>query len=151
MMDPLSIAASVIALGQCAVGVRVGIKAVLSLRHASDDFLSLLNELSLLHASIERSRRTLAQATDTLESFSSQDCGTLRLLMEEIENIVRELDDLAKGLVHTSKEVGQTQPFELSKRKWLRSKDSITRLRERSRHIRQDLGVWFAMSCASQG
>lgn len=111
VMDQLYIAASMIALGQCAVGVRVGIKAVLFLRDASDDFLSLVNELPLLHAFIKRCRRTLAHATNKLESHSAQDCGTLRLLMKVIESIARESDGFAQGLVHGSKTVDQKQPF----------------------------------------
>jgi hypothetical protein len=151
MMDPLSIAASAIALGQCAGAVQFGIKALLSLRSASDDFLSLLNELSLLHAFLERSRRTLAHENNTFDNCSSQDCGSLRLLMEEVENIVRDLDHLAKSLMHGSQNASLEHGHDISKRKWFRSRGSITKLRERSRQIRQDLGVWFAMSSASYG
>lgn len=68
LMDPLSIAASAIALEQCAKAVRIGIEEVLSLRNASDDFLSLPNELSLLHAFLERSRRILAQGNTTFDN-----------------------------------------------------------------------------------
>lgn len=149
MMDPLSIAASAIALGQCARAVRIGIEEVLSLRNASDDFLSLLNELSLLHAFLERSHRTLAQGNTTFDD--SQDCGTLRLLVEEVENIIRDLDELAKTLMHGSKNPSQKYGYEISKRKWFQFKDIIAKLRERSRQIRQDLGVWFAMSSATYG
>lgn len=148
-MDPLSIAASAIALGQCARAVRIGIEEILSLRNASDEFLSLLNELSLLHAFLERSRRSLAHGNDT--SNSSQDCGALRLLVEEVENIVRDLDHLAKSLMHGNNNTSQKSGCEISKRKWFRSKDIITKLRERSRQMRQDLGVWFAMSSATYG
>lgn len=149
MMDPLSIAASAIALGQCARAVRIGIEEVLSLRNASDDFLSLLNELSLLHAFLERSRRTLAQGNTTFDD--SQDCGTLRLLVEEVENVVRDLDDPAKTLMHDSKPPSRKYGYEISKRKWFQFKDIIAKLREKSRQVRQDLGVWFAMSSATYG
>lgn len=149
-MDPLSIAASAIALGQCARAIRTGIKELLSLRNASDDFLSLLNELSLLNAFLERSRRTLAQE-DTLDNCSSQDYGSLKLLMGDIEAIVRDLDDLSKTLIHGSKQSSHRDGHEISKTKWLRFKDNITKLCERSRHMRQDLGVWFAMSNAIYG
>lgn len=150
-MDPLSIAASAIALGQCTRAVRIGIKELLSLLNATDDFLWLLNELSLLHAFLERSRRTLAQEKDSFDNCSSQDCGALRLLIEEVENVVRVLEDLAKSLMHGSKKTSQKHSYDISKRKWFQAKDKITTLRERSRNIRQDLGVWFAMRSSTYG
>lgn len=71
--------------------------------------------------------------------------------MEEVENIVGGLEDLAKTLMHGSQNSSRKHGFEISKRKWFQFKDNIAKLRERSRQIRQDLGAWSAMSSATYG
>ncbi|KAK1635172.1 hypothetical protein BDP81DRAFT_46307 [Colletotrichum phormii] len=60
-MDPLSTAASIIALIQASAAVGKGVKILLSLRHAPADFCELVDELTALQDVIEQVKSPLQE------------------------------------------------------------------------------------------
>jgi len=118
-MDPLSISASIIALSQAAVVVAKGIRTLASIKNANIELLSLVDDLSLLQALLEK----IPQLQDSPDSVSSAtEPLILRIARVRLQETAASLEGLVTYLAVSD---SGTDSQRASKRKWLQQGDKV--------------------------
>lgn len=141
-MDPLSVIASSIAVFQASVAAVRCVQALVSLRQVPSEFCVLVNELTTLQAVTEQVRTSLEElnkAPLVNVACPSLDVSAALALKSELELIAEQWQALCHRFTKT-KENGELR---VSKRAWLRQKDSVARLRARASSTRNDLTLCF--------
>lgn len=142
-MDPLSIAASVIALSQAAGGVGKALKFFYSLSKIPDDFCNVVNELATLQAVLEQVRNALEDYNHGEPGVPVFDLSTMEALKNDLKQAVGELDSLCSRLQATGKGSSKDGKQQVSKRMWLRERRSIISIRSRANEARDRLTMCF--------
>ncbi|KAI1091023.1 ankyrin [Rostrohypoxylon terebratum] len=157
-MDPLSIIASTIALAQAIRGIAKGVHFLRSLGHIPLEYSGLLNELSTLQASAEQVQAVLQELESPSSAnldpkFQDFDLSILVSLKDDLAQTTEDFDALC-GRLKAPKRQRQARKSNdeksVSKWRWEKEKYNITRLQQKSRRIRQELGLCFAALATSQ-
>ncbi|KAI1372652.1 ankyrin [Hypoxylon crocopeplum] len=156
-MDPLSATASIIALVQATVGIAKGVRFLRSLGQIPLEFSGLLNELSTLQAVAEQVQTALKDFEgQPQEKFGTSllrlDPSALVSLKDDLAQIIEDLDALCDRLKVPAKpkKEGKHKEDHVSKWRWQKEKDNITKLRQRARNTREDLNLCFTTFISSQ-
>lgn len=149
-MDPLSITASIIAIGQAVVSTGTVIRAVQSFENAPVEFLVLLNDLTSLQAVLEDIKSSCHKIEAAPVNSGLKNLKTLQALEQDLRHIYAELTKLAEKFVTGIN--GRTRKGlpRISKIKWLKEKDNIKQLRERSRDVQMRLALAYNAIGVSQ-
>lgn len=144
-MDPLSVAASIIAVTQAAVSVGKGLNYLRSLRDVPIEFLDLTNELTTLQAVLQQSLFILNDLDSDKEklktlSHPTVDLTSLQTCYDDLNSIVSKLTALCNSLKLplSAKEEGHGETHQsqrISKLRWIRERDNVAKLRCQSRRI----------------
>ena len=170
-MDPLSVAASAIALGQGIKVLTAGIQRLTALRKAPAEIYDIHNEVRIGFSSHKlRPPSTctdrcvkcttiacyLELASSTLTSQSSSPVPPDQAVLDHINAIVlrvqaavQELQQVADGLLPQS-EVPTAKQRATAKVKWLFEKDSVVEYRDKIRRERESLADAFRILQHSQ-
>lgn len=152
-MDPLSIAASVIALTQASGAIGKSLAFLHSLCHIPDDFCNLVNEVSTLQAVLEQVKDALKQCDHgepKMPSILALELNTMKALKDDLNEAVGGLDALCSRLDATSKSLDEAGRTRISKRMWLREKSNIAKIRTRTNTAREHLTLCFGALISSQ-
>lgn len=156
-MDPVSAAASIIAVVQATVAVGKGVGYLRSLRDIPDDFLDLTNELTTLQIVLNQVHNVLQE----LAGDEKQDQGIptpvlsagLQSSQDDLRKVAEDLDALCdrvkfstnKGADGTSSGIRK-----VCKMRWQREKRNIARIKERTRRASSCLMLSFAALNSTQ-
>ncbi|KAL9095965.1 MAG: hypothetical protein Q9165_001963 [Trypethelium subeluteriae] len=138
MADPLSIAASALAVGGAATKTCEAIRILWSLRHADRDLSDLTNELAAFNdtlKSIELTLQIIAQSHRDATVVS----GLLRRLEDVCEQAVKPLSKLQRLNETKLRRYRDGQPLQASKWAWIRQKKAVNELRNRLRISKESL------------
>ena len=149
-MDPLSITAGIIAIGQAVAATGTVLRAVRSFENAPVEFLMLLNDLTSLQAILEDIRSSCHKLEAAPINSDLKNLKTLEALEQDLRQIYTELTKLAEKFVTGNN--GRTRKGlpRISKIKWLKEKDNIKQLRERSRDVQMRLALAYNVFNVSQ-
>ena len=132
-MDPLSLAASIIAVLGAVSRVGHGLKEISSLRHAPDALLQLENEVAnmqlILHTVDPISRND--GSTNLNEHEYELVCNTLGRVKEALLGLERLIAYTLTKLTNAGNAIDHIA--------WLRSKNKIHRMKEKIRNAKNDL------------
>ncbi|KAH6888502.1 hypothetical protein B0T10DRAFT_55492 [Thelonectria olida] len=147
-MDPISLAASLIAIGQGIAAIPKIVEALRSSMHLSGELASLMNELSTLQAlqlEVQTNAALLGQ-TGNLEQINTPESPLLQSARKSLKELILELNSLLDKCRKASKD-GKVTPKRL-KFFWYSKK--LSQLSDASRVIRQDIqSAMISMSLLS--
>ena len=149
-MDPLSITASVIAIVQAVNSIGTIVKTIESLGNASDEFLALINELSLLRAILEHVKVTLETVDTSPTGTSPIGRGVLRVLQQDLAQISNDLNEVAVKLITSINGRDQDGMPRVSKVRWHKEKSNVLRLREKAQKVQTQMLLSFTAMNTSQ-
>jgi len=133
-MDPLSVAASAIAIGQAASAVAMGVRALKSFSNGPVEFSELLTDLSSFEVVLEITRASVEamQALGPNMPAQSQSFVGLQALHRELTQCTENIDSLAKRMIAASGGVNKKGQHRIPRVRWLREKDNVAKLRQGS-------------------
>ena len=149
-MDPLSITASVIAIVQAVNSIGTIVKTIESLGNASDEFLALINELSLLRAILEHVKVTLETVDTSPTGTSPIGRDVLRVLQQDLAQISNDLNEVAVKLITSINGRDQDGMPRVSKVRWHKEKSNVLRLREKAQKVQTQMLLSFTAMNTSQ-
>lgn len=150
-MDPLSVTASAIALVQFGSGIAKTVKILQGFTNARVEFRDFLNELNTLQAVVHNIKTCLEDISQQKSRLTVAESTTLQSIIAELEGTTKELDDLSQKLLSGSKGPGENGIHRISKIQWQRLKGDIAKLRDKTRHARENLQLCFSALNVSQG
>ena len=136
MADPLSITASIIAVLGAAEGVNKTLSKIKSLRHAPNEVLALINEVSDLRLVLGEVERCVIRDASRPSSPIEQ-LQTMSTLVERAKNTLLELDQLIQ--YRLLKATSRSAELKVSRREWAAAKPVIERFRQGLRDIRLNI------------
>ena len=141
MADPLSFAASIIAVLGAAEGVAKTLSRIQSIRNAPDELLALINEVSDLQI-IFGDVQSYARSTQGPQ-MSRDHLQHLLAFVNRAKEKLLQLDEL----VHYKLLKPQSSPdhIKVSKREWLKQVKTIERFRQSLRDIRLNIVIHMVM------
>ena len=161
-MDPLSIAASVIAVLQAAGATGSILQKLIELGHADEEFLLFVNEVTLSRGCYNFNGRLIFIQVSNLQTALTAVDATLRRAAErgilddtsadcfrkeddfriQASTVLSDIDDiLRKALKNTEIISGASRSPNVSKRAWFFSKKKILKKRSRIKHITDSMMV----------
>ena len=149
-MDPLSVAASVIAVVQAVGSIGKIVKTIRSLGNAPAEFLVLLNELSVIQAVLEQVKSSLQQLQTSPISTTSDNLSVVKFLEQELAQFSEDLKELAKRFITSINGRDRDGLPRISKANWYREKATITQLRQKAQDVQSQLTLAFTVTNASQ-
>ena len=135
MADPLSVTASIIAVLGAAEGVSKTLAKIRNLRHAPEELLALINEVSDLRIILGdvqnyvRDNAGFPALQDTLQHLS--------VLLNRGKEKLLQLDELVQ--YRLTKPESVTDQIKVSRREWARAKTTIDTFRQDLRDIRLNI------------
>ena len=136
MADPLSITASIIAVVGAAEGVTRTLAKIKSLRNAPNELLVLINEVSDLKIILDDMQNYIAQNTQRPQ-ISQKELRNISTLINRAKEKLLELDQLIQyRLVKPESTLNQVK---VSRREWLRAKNTIEKFRQSFRDIKLNI------------
>ena len=142
MADGLSFAASIIAVLGAAEGLSKALSRVRRLRHAPNELLALINEVSDLRI-ILGDVQTFAIQNESNPQLSRHHIQHLFVLVDRAKETLLELDKL----IHFNlmkPQASQTQ-IKVAKREWLKATPTIERFRHSLRDIRLNIATHMVL------
>lgn len=150
-MDPLSVAASTIAIGQAASAIAVGVRALKSLANGPTEFRELLTDISAFEVVLEVTRASI-EAMQTLgPQMPAQSFAGLQALQRELAQCTEDIDRFTKRMTFASDGLDKKGQYRIPRLRWLREKDDIAKLRRRVQHLHLGLSTCLAAVGATQG
>ncbi|KAF4778957.1 hypothetical protein HER10_EVM0012942 [Colletotrichum scovillei] len=149
-MDPLSTAASIIALIQASVAVGKGVKILLSLRHAPADFCELVDELTALQGVIEQVKSPLQELEKGDIALPALDVVPTLALRQDLESIQEELLALCHRLTGTTSGDEMSGQLRVSMSRWIRERSNVAKLRCKASKTKTSLILCFGALTSSQ-
>ncbi|KXH40335.1 hypothetical protein CNYM01_09109 [Colletotrichum nymphaeae SA-01] len=142
-MDPLSTAASLIALIQASAAVGKGLKILLSLRHAPADFCELVDELTALQGVIEQVKSPLQELEKGDIALPALNVVPTLALEQDLESIQEELLALCHRLTGTKSGDEMTGQLRVSMSRWIRERSNVAKLRCQASKTKTSLILCF--------
>ena len=136
-MDPLSIAASSIAVLGAIMGTGRGIHTLLSLRKASAELYMLSNEVEALRGLLLIVHTSLHQIHGSETYLANEEA--LRLLLNAVKDSVLDLESKIEYQLKRSEDVDRQGLPKVSRAAWLKAGPDIDRMRQRIRDARGNL------------
>lgn len=155
-MEPISVAASVIAFLQAASIIGNGIKTMRPLGKAPAELCALLNELATLQALATQLEANLSAlygplaANSKPERPSDQMASQLEHLQRELLDTVNQLQSLVNRFIHESKGLNIDGQHRISRLRWQLEQHNIQNLRDRARQARENLTAFMTSLSFSQ-
>lgn len=149
-MDPLSITASIIALGQAVASTGTVLRTVRSFVNAPAEFLALLNDLTSLQAVVEDIKSSCEAIEAGSTSSISKNLKTLEALEQDLRQIYSDLTKLAEKFIAGLRGRNRNGLPRISNFKWFKEKDNIKQLRERARDLQLRLALAYNILNVSQ-
>ncbi|KAK3380949.1 hypothetical protein B0H63DRAFT_194773 [Podospora didyma] len=140
-MDPLSIAASAIAITQAVAAIGAGVDKLRGVRNASAEFCDMLNELSILQEFLHQLRDMMENMTSPNSSIPSTAVHALEKLQLELSRIVNEISGICKEMSGTSTGLNLKGQQKVSKMSWQLKRGRIFKLRDRAKRCRESLAA----------
>lgn len=149
IMDPLSLTASIIAVLGAASAAAQGLEKLRSIRHAPQQVLVVLSEVSDFRTVIA----TLQTITDDLGNQKNQDPE----IVEHIESLIRKSEALLKkintfiraGLIKNLRHVS-TDGIKISWRIWIRKQGHMQELSAHLANVRKDISTALTVLIAAE-
>ena len=136
MADPLSITASIIAVLGAAEGVSKTLAKIKSLRHAPNEILALINEVSDLRIILGEVERYIIRDASR-PSPSNEQLQTMSTLVEKAKQSLLELDQLVQyRLLKANSRLAAPR---VSRHEWAAAKHVIERFRQGLRDTRLNI------------
>lgn len=142
-MDPLSTAASIIALIQASAAVGKGVKILLSLRHAPTDFCELIDELTSLQDVIEQVKSPLQELEKGDVALPTLNVAPTLALKHDLESIQEELLALCHRLTGTKSSDEMSGQLRISMSRWIRERSNIAKLKSKASKTKGSLNLCF--------
>ncbi|KAK1713078.1 ankyrin repeat-containing domain protein [Colletotrichum lupini] len=149
-MDPLSTAASIIALIQASAAVGKGLKILLSLRHAPADFCELVDELTALQGVIEQVKSPLQELGKGDIALPALNVVPTLALKQDLESIQEELLALCHRLTGTKSGDEMSGQLRVSMSRWIRERSNVAKLRCKASKTNTSLILCFGALISSQ-
>ncbi|KAI9784656.1 MAG: hypothetical protein M1835_003537 [Candelina submexicana] len=141
-MDPLSITASVIAVGTLTVKVGKGLDKLRSLREADDLLLALMNEVTTLRDIAGRIEAILHQHRESLSAEQLACSEQLERLLAAAKAKLEELDNIIHyQLLRAADKIGNEK---LSRAAWFRHRSHVQRLQQELQRLQQNIRTLVA-------
>ncbi|KAL0769303.1 hypothetical protein CaCOL14_008611 [Colletotrichum acutatum] len=150
-MDPLSTAASIIALIQASAAVGKGVKILLSLRHAPADFCELVDELTTLQDVIEQVKSPLQELEKGGVALPTLNIAPTLALKQDLKSIQEELLALCHRLTGTKSGDEMSGQLRVSMSRWIRERSNVAKLKCRASKTKASLILCFGALISSQG
>ena len=141
-MDPLSVAASCIAvLGAGGTAIR-GLKKLIDLHRVPDVLLAVINEVS----DLQEIKLIFQMHQDTSTSFQSLlSATTITQLLNRAQEILLALDQIINYRLLIEIRHSGEEKMVINRSAWLREEHHIRRLQERLRVVRLDIAAGLAV------
>ena len=136
MADPLSIAASIIAVIGAAESVGKTLTKIRNIRNTPSEVLALINEISDLRVILGDFEGYIAQNTASPQLLEKQ-LNHMSILLQRAKDRLLELDQLVEYRLLTPE--SRSDQIRVSRRKWARSQDTVKRFRRSLRDIRLNI------------
>ena len=133
MADPLSIAASIIAVIGAAERVRKTLTKIRNIRNAPSEVLALVNEVSDLRIILGDLEGYIRQNT-ARPQLPEEQLHHMSILLQRAKDRLLELDRLVEYRLLTPE--SRSDRIRVSRREWAQSKDTVKRFRQSLRDIR---------------
>ncbi|KAM7210896.1 hypothetical protein V8F06_013714, partial [Rhypophila decipiens] len=143
-MDPLSVAASVIALVQAGTGITKAAKVLRGFTKARAEFCDFLNEITMLQRVVHDVQSSLSHLPQQKSELPTAETTSLNRIVAQLQDTTKELSELSDKLLAGSKGRGKDGLHRISKLQWQRSKAEIARLRDKTRSARESLSICFS-------
>ncbi|KAM7197236.1 Ankyrin repeat-containing domain protein [Rhypophila sp. PSN 637] len=150
-VDPLSVAASVIALVQAGTGIAKAAKVLRGFTKARAEFCDFLNEITTLQAVVHDVQSSLSNLPQQKSQLPIAESTSLSRIVAELQDTTKALSELSDKLLAGSKGRGKDGLHRISKLQWQRSKAEIARLRDNTRSARESLSICFSTLQVAQG
>ncbi|KAK3318752.1 hypothetical protein B0H66DRAFT_558129 [Apodospora peruviana] len=150
-MDPLSAAASVIALVQAAAGIAKVTKVLYGFSKARDEFWDLFNELATLHSVVHDIQSSLDALPQQDGRLPIQQQQSLQNIIAELNQTTQDLETLSQRMLSCSKGRNKDGLHRISRIQWQRLKGKVQELRDKARCAREKLLLCFSTLHVSQG
>lgn len=138
-MDPLSVAASLVALIGAVDSVAEKCRRLLALKHAPQVLQQLNNELSDFHLGIATVEDIIRQQ----EALQDEASFNQELLFVAILRAKDSILDLEKMVVYGLLKTPDQQNPKIDYKFWVRKEGKVREMRERVRHAKMDILVAF--------
>jgi hypothetical protein len=150
-MDPLSVTASAIAIGQAASAVAIGVRALRTLANGPDEFADLLRDLSAFEIVLEVTRASV-NALQTLGSHvPGKALVALQALHHQLCLCTTEIDGFVNRMTAESKGINKKGQHRIPRIRWLCEKATVSKLRQRVQHLQLELSACFTAVSATHG
>ncbi|KAL8697163.1 MAG: hypothetical protein Q9201_007272 [Fulgogasparrea decipioides] len=131
-MDPVSVAASILTVLGAAATAGRALDHLSSLKHAPDNLIALVNEVSDLRVVLHNVRDAVTERVKT-----SQECGNISFIVQRATQKLSELNRLIYG--NLLKTVEDDDTIKASRRAFLRHNGKIRSLKEDIHEIKISL------------
>ncbi|KAK4206168.1 hypothetical protein QBC37DRAFT_143333 [Rhypophila decipiens] len=141
-MDPLSAAASAIALLQAAAAIGKGIKTIRSFGRAPAELCSLLNELTTLQAlssQFEQDIRRLKDDSCLLSDKHNASLFNLSRVHQELSATVEQLESLVERFIRSSKGLNKHGQYRIPPIRWQLERANVLQLCKTAERTRENL------------
>ncbi|KAF2232683.1 ankyrin [Viridothelium virens] len=138
-MDPLSLTASIIAVGGAAATVAKQLNHLrTTLRDVPDDLCSVVNEISDLQLVLETCKSVVESSVGSGVDLSAA-TAKINILLGKSEQHLQELGQLVSSCLSPSSSGGGIQRVRIAKLRWLKASNHINKLRTQLRASKQDI------------
>jgi hypothetical protein len=137
-MDPLSVAASSIAISQAVTG---GLNILQTLHQAPAEIHSLMNDISDLRVVIQEIHKTLSHFADSNDASVNSFQG-LRELFDRANSKLVELNQIVRLKLIPGNESGERRPS-LTRIRWLREKPRVRKIQKELTELKLSIGTLF--------
>ena len=136
MADPLSITASIIAVVGAAEGVTKTLSKIKNMRHAPDELLALINEVSDLRIILSDIHSYIVENTERPQ-IPYERLQHVTIFVNRAKEKLLQLDELIQ--YRLTKPESVTDQIKISRREWARAKTTIERFQQNLRDIRLNI------------
>ncbi|KAK4446251.1 hypothetical protein QBC34DRAFT_150829 [Podospora aff. communis PSN243] len=150
-MDPLSVTASAIAIGQAASAIAGGVRALRLLSNGPREFAHLLDDISAFELVLEVTRASIAALQILGPRMPENTLVAVETLQRKLQDCTRDISEFAERMTAASKGFNDKSQHRIPRIRWPREKDNIENLRHRVQHLHLELSTCFAAVSTTQG